>query len=164
MNCSTAPPGGLDDAARQVRLLAARRSGGCPRNRTEGDGHLPAHADIQAALASGQVDALATDKTILAGYTTDGSVVLPDDLTTLINGMLAEMKANGDLDALARIWITRAEAASHQRPARATRPRGLGPQGPGRRSPRRPPCRRLPEAAGTCPCTSPIALNDDEGF
>ena len=81
---------------------------------------FPAYADIQAALESGQVDAFATNKTILAGYTTDGSVVLPDDLapqdfgiatrkgtddlTTLINGMLAEMKANGDLDALVKKW------------------------------------------------------------
>ena len=27
-----------------------------------------------------------------------------DDLTTIINGMLAEMKANGDLDALVKKW------------------------------------------------------------
>ena len=46
----------------------------------------------------------------------------------------------------ARIWITRAETASYQRLARATRLKGLGPQEPGRRSARRPTV--LPAIAG----------------
>jgi len=81
---------------------------------------FPTYADIGAALESGQVDAFAGNKTILAGYMTDGSLILPDDLasqdfgvatrkgaddlTAVINGVLAEMKANGDMDALIKKW------------------------------------------------------------
>jgi len=81
---------------------------------------FPTYADIGAALESGQVDAFASNKTILAGYMTDGSLILPDDLasqdygvatkkgaddlTAFINGVLAEMKANGDMDALIKKW------------------------------------------------------------
>ncbi len=81
---------------------------------------FPTYADIGAALESGQVDAFASNKTILAGYMTDGSLILPDDLasqdygvatkkgaddlTAFINGVLAEMKTNGDMDALIKKW------------------------------------------------------------
>jgi putative glutamine transport system substrate-binding protein len=78
------------------------------------------NADVSAALESGRVDAFAGDKMGLAAYATDGSVVLPDDLvpqdfgvatkkgtddlTVFINGVLAEMQANGDMDALLKKW------------------------------------------------------------
>jgi len=78
------------------------------------------YPEINAALESGRVDAFSVDKSILSGYVTDDSVILPDgfspqdygiasklgtdDLTTFINEMLAEMQANGEMDALLEKW------------------------------------------------------------
>ena len=78
------------------------------------------YPEINAALESGRVDAFSVDKSILSGYVTDDSVILPDgfspqdygiasklgtdDLTTFINEMLAEMEENGEMDALLEKW------------------------------------------------------------
>jgi aspartate/glutamate/glutamine transport system substrate-binding protein len=78
------------------------------------------YPEINAALESGRVDAFSVDKSILSGYVTDSSVILPDgfspqdygiaskkgsdELTTYINEMLAEMKTNGQMTALFKKW------------------------------------------------------------
>lgn len=78
------------------------------------------YPEINAALESGRVDAFSVDKSILSGYVTDDSVILPDgfspqdygiaskkgtdDLTTFINEMLAEMESNGEMAALIEKW------------------------------------------------------------
>lgn len=78
------------------------------------------YPEINAALESGRIDAFSVDKSILSGYVTDDSVILPDgfspqdygiaskkgtdDLTTFINDMLAEMESNGEMAALVEKW------------------------------------------------------------
>ena len=78
------------------------------------------YPEINAALESGRVDAFSVDKSILSGYLTEDSVILPDgfspqdygaatklgtdDLTGFINEMLADMEANGDMAALLEKW------------------------------------------------------------
>ncbi len=78
------------------------------------------YPEINAALESGRVDAFSVDKSILSGYVTDNSVILPDgfspqnygiaskkgtdDLTTFINTMLTDMEASGDMAALLKKW------------------------------------------------------------
>lgn len=78
------------------------------------------YPEINAALESGRVDAFSVDKSILTGYVTEDSVILPDgfspqdygiasklgtdDLTTFINDMLTEMDANGEKTALLEKW------------------------------------------------------------
>jgi aspartate/glutamate/glutamine transport system substrate-binding protein len=78
------------------------------------------YPEINAALESGRVDAFSVDKSILTGYVTEDSVILPDgfspqdygiasklgtdDLTTFINEMLAEMDTNGEKAALLEKW------------------------------------------------------------
>ena len=78
------------------------------------------YPEINAALESGRVDAFSVDKSILTGYLTEDSVILPDgfspqdygaatklgtdDLTTFINEMLTEMEANGEMTALLEKW------------------------------------------------------------
>ena len=78
------------------------------------------YPEINAALESGRVDAFSVDKSILTGYVTEDSVILPDGfspqdygiaskkgtdgLTTFVNDMLAEMDANGDMAALLEKW------------------------------------------------------------
>ncbi|MDY0087326.1 MAG: transporter substrate-binding domain-containing protein, partial [Coriobacteriia bacterium] len=78
------------------------------------------YPEINAALESGRVDAFSVDKSILSGYVTDDSVILPDGfspqdygiaskkgtdgLTEFINDMLDDMKANGEMDALLKKW------------------------------------------------------------
>ena len=78
------------------------------------------YPEINAALESGRVDAFSVDKSILSGYVTDDSVVLPDgfspqdygiasklgtdDLRDFINEMLAEMESNGEMAALLEKW------------------------------------------------------------
>ncbi len=78
------------------------------------------YPEINAALESGRVDAFSVDKSILTGYVTDESSILPDgfspqdygaamkkgndDLTTLFNDMLAEMESSGELDTLFAKW------------------------------------------------------------
>jgi len=78
------------------------------------------YPEINAALESGRVDAFSVDKSILSGYVTDDSVILPDGfspqdygiasklgtdgLTQFINDMLDEMEANGEMDALLEKW------------------------------------------------------------
>ena len=78
------------------------------------------YPEINAALESGRVDAFSVDKSILSGYVTDDSVILPDgfspqdygiaskkgtdELTTFINDMLTEMDGNGEKTALLKKW------------------------------------------------------------
>jgi putative glutamine transport system substrate-binding protein len=78
------------------------------------------YPEINAALESGRVDAFSVDKSILSGYVTDDSVILPDgfspqdygvasklgtdELRDFINEMLAEMEANGEMAALLEKW------------------------------------------------------------
>ena len=78
------------------------------------------YPEINAALESGRVDAFSVDKSILSGYVTDDSVILPDgfspqdygvasklgtdELRDFINEMLAEMESNGEMAALLEKW------------------------------------------------------------
>jgi aspartate/glutamate/glutamine transport system substrate-binding protein len=78
------------------------------------------YPEINAALESGRVDAFSVDKSILSGYVTDDSMILPDGFspqdygaasklgtdgfTQFFNDMLDEMEANGDMDALLEKW------------------------------------------------------------
>jgi putative glutamine transport system substrate-binding protein len=78
------------------------------------------YPEINTALESGRVDAFSVDKSILSGYVTEGSVILPDGfspqdygvaskkgtdgLTALINGLLTEMEGNGEKATLLAKW------------------------------------------------------------
>jgi len=78
------------------------------------------YPEINAALESGRVDAFSVDKSILSGYVTEDSTILPDgfspqdygiaskkgtdDLTAFINEMLTEMESNGEMQALLEKW------------------------------------------------------------
>ncbi|MHB8762144.1 MAG: transporter substrate-binding domain-containing protein [Coriobacteriia bacterium] len=78
------------------------------------------YPEINAALESGRVDAFSVDKSILSGYLTEDSVILPDgfspqdygiasklgtdELRDFINDMLAEMEESGEMDALLEKW------------------------------------------------------------
>ena len=78
------------------------------------------YPEINAALESGRVDAFSVDKSILSGYVTENSVILPDgfspqdygiaskkgtdELTKFINDMLTEMGTNGEKAALLKKW------------------------------------------------------------
>ena len=78
------------------------------------------YPEINAALESGRVDAFSVDKSILTGYLTDDSVILPegfspqdygvasklgsDELRDFINDMLSEMTESGDMDELLTKW------------------------------------------------------------
>ena len=78
------------------------------------------YPEINAALESGRVDAFSVDKSILSGYVTDDSVILPDgfspqdygaatklgtdELRDFINEMLVEMESNGEMDTLLEKW------------------------------------------------------------
>jgi aspartate/glutamate/glutamine transport system substrate-binding protein len=78
------------------------------------------YPEINAALESGRVDAFSVDKSILTGYLTEDSEILPDGfspqdygvaskkgtdgLTAFINEMLTEMESNGEMAALLEKW------------------------------------------------------------
>ena len=78
------------------------------------------YPEINAALESGRVDAFSVDKSILSGYVTDDSVILPDgfspqdygiasklgtdELRDFMNEMLAEMVESGEMDTLLEKW------------------------------------------------------------
>ncbi|MCL2503503.1 MAG: MetQ/NlpA family ABC transporter substrate-binding protein [Coriobacteriia bacterium] len=78
------------------------------------------YPEINTALESGRVDAFSVDKSILTGYVTDKTVILPDGfspqdygvaskkgtdgLTEFINGMLNDMRASGEMDTLLAKW------------------------------------------------------------
>ncbi len=78
------------------------------------------YPEIKTALVSGRVDCFSVDKAILLGYLDDDTAILPEDfapqdygiatkkdnteLAEKINGILAEMKENGELDALKAKW------------------------------------------------------------
>jgi len=78
------------------------------------------YPEINAALESGRVDAFSVDKSILSGYVTEDSVILPDgfspqdygiaskkgsdELTAFVNETLAEMETNGEMAALLEKW------------------------------------------------------------
>ena len=78
------------------------------------------YPEINAALESGRVDAFSVDKSILTGYLTDDSVILPDgfspqdygvasklgtdELRDFINEMLSDMQESGEMDELLTKW------------------------------------------------------------
>jgi len=78
------------------------------------------YPEINAALESGRVDAFSVDKSILTGYLTADSAILPDGfspqdygaamklgndaLTAEFNAMLNEMIASGEMDTLLAKW------------------------------------------------------------
>lgn len=78
------------------------------------------YPEIKSALDAGRVQVLAVDKSMLHGYLDDTTVILEegfvpqaygvvikkgnDELTTLVNETLAEMKDNGEFDALLEKW------------------------------------------------------------
>ncbi len=78
------------------------------------------YPEINAALESGRVDAFSVDKSILSGYLTEDSVILPDgfspqdygvatklgtdELRDFINEMLADMQESGEMDDLLAKW------------------------------------------------------------
>ena len=78
------------------------------------------YPEINAALESGRVDAFSVDKSILSGYLTDDSVILPDgfspqdygvasklgtdELRDFINDMLSDMNESGEMDELLAKW------------------------------------------------------------
>ena len=81
---------------------------------------FPSYPDIKAALDSGRIDCFSVDKAILMGYVDDTVTLLPDsfasqpygiavkkgstELMGVINGMIADMRASGELDALVAKW------------------------------------------------------------
>lgn len=78
------------------------------------------YPEINAALESGRVDAFSVDKSILSGYVTEDSTILPDGFspqdygaasklgtdgfTEFFNEMLTEMEASGEMDTLLEKW------------------------------------------------------------
>ncbi len=78
------------------------------------------YPEINAALESGRVDAFSVDKSILSGYVTTDSTILPDgfspqdygvasklgtdELRDFINEMLAEMEESGEMADLLEKW------------------------------------------------------------
>lgn len=78
------------------------------------------YPEIKAALDAGRVQAFCVDGAILAGYVDDKSVILKDrfspqdygiatklsntGLAKLVNETIAEMKKNGEMDALLKKW------------------------------------------------------------
>ena len=78
------------------------------------------YPEINAALASGRVDAFSVDKSILMGYINDTTKILEEgfkpqeygiatkfdnkDLAEYVNNFIAEIKADGTLDALLAKW------------------------------------------------------------
>ncbi|MEW8978582.1 MAG: transporter substrate-binding domain-containing protein [Symbiobacterium sp.] len=78
------------------------------------------YPEIKAALDSGRVDAFSVDQSILWGYKDDKNVMLPDkfapqeygvatkksstDLAELVDKLIKDMKASGELDQLYEKW------------------------------------------------------------
>ncbi|MDR0528732.1 MAG: transporter substrate-binding domain-containing protein [Zoogloeaceae bacterium] len=78
------------------------------------------NAMVKAALDAGEIDCFITDYSILRGYIEPGLIVLPERLSTeyygvaakkehialvaLINSVLDELRANGELDTMLRKW------------------------------------------------------------
>ena len=81
---------------------------------------LGGYPEIKAALDSGRVDCFAVDASILNGYVDDSTVILDDrynpqeygiaskkdntELAKVINGVIDEMKASGEIDKLIEKW------------------------------------------------------------
>ncbi|GHU83816.1 amino acid ABC transporter substrate-binding protein [Clostridia bacterium] len=81
---------------------------------------FPTYPDIKAALDSGRVDCFSVDKAILMGYVDDTVVLLPDSfasqpygvalkkgnegLLAVVNGLIADLRASGELDTLVAKW------------------------------------------------------------
>jgi putative glutamine transport system substrate-binding protein len=81
---------------------------------------FPSYPDIKAALDSGRIDCFSVDKAILMGYLDDTVTLLPDsfasqpygiavkkgntELMGVINGMIADLRASGEMDALVAKW------------------------------------------------------------
>lgn len=78
------------------------------------------YPELNAALESNRIDAFSVDKSILTGYLTDDKVILEegfspqdygiaakkgnDGLTELVQGVLDDMKASGEMDDLLAKW------------------------------------------------------------
>lgn len=78
------------------------------------------YPEINAALESGRVDGFCVDKSILSGYLSDDKVILEDGfspqeygaaakkgndgLTKLVNDVLADLEASGEMDKLLAKW------------------------------------------------------------
>ena len=81
---------------------------------------FPSYPDIKAALDSGRIDCFSVDKAILMGYVDDTVTLLPDsfasqpygvavkkgntELMSVVDGMIADMRLSGELDALVAKW------------------------------------------------------------
>lgn len=103
---STTKPALEDEAKKQGITLKYSEFGSYP--------------EIKAALDSGRVDCFAVDASILNGYVDDTSVILDDrfnpqeygiaskkdntELAKLINEVVGEMKASGEIDKLIKKW------------------------------------------------------------
>jgi aspartate/glutamate/glutamine transport system substrate-binding protein len=78
------------------------------------------YAEVKAALMAGRVDCFGNDRSVLAAYLDDTTMVLPDQfspqpygiatkktnegLAALVNATLAELKKSGELDKLQKKW------------------------------------------------------------
>jgi len=78
------------------------------------------YPEINAALMAGRVDAFSVDKSILMGYVSDSTMILEEgfkpqeygiatkfdnkDLAAFVNDFVAELKADGTMDALMEKW------------------------------------------------------------
>ncbi len=108
--------GVAQSATTKAALEAAAAEKGYALNFLE----FPSYPDIKAALVSGRIDCFSVDKAILMGYVDDTVTLLPDsfasqpygiavkkgnlELNALIDGLIADMRASGELDALVTKW------------------------------------------------------------
>jgi len=102
--------------AKSATTKAALETAGAEKGYTMNFLEFPSYPDIKAALDSGRIDCFSVDKAILMGYVDDTVTLLPDsfasqpygvavkkgntDLMSVIDGLIAEMRASGELDAL----------------------------------------------------------------
>lgn len=106
--------------AQSATTKAALEAAGAEKGYTMTFLEFPSYPDIKAALDSGRIDCFSVDKAILMGYVDDTVTLLPDsfasqpygiavkkgntELMGVINGMIAEMRASGEMDALVAKW------------------------------------------------------------
>lgn len=108
--------GVAQSATTRSALEAAAAEKGYTLNFSE----FPSYPDIKAALDSGRIDCFSVDKAILMGYVDETVTLLPDsfasqpygvavkkgntELIGVVNGLIAELRASGELDALVAKW------------------------------------------------------------
>ncbi len=106
--------------AQSATTKAALEAAGAEKGYTLNFLEFPSYPDIKAALDSGRIDCFSVDKAILMGYVDDTVTLLPDSfasqpygiavkkgntvLMSAINGLIADMRASGELDALVAKW------------------------------------------------------------